>query len=1488
MDSIKKKFKLWLELIESEELESAMKDLQMNIRVQPDNKLNKYIFKLLLCLSCTAHKCKAQNHMTGKRIAELAKLLCSLLIEIPDDKAYISSLYHIIRCLICLNLYEDAADICCYLQPGDLYSPKDETMKLLVKIVYLWRIPINNIYSLASEALSTANYNNLKNIIRHEIQIIQIAYKNYTQHLIVRISTHIDKIATIDKGNNIYFDDFCKYILEYLIKVQLCLDKDEKSIIYCHIVRIISRIICKNISTSRIKYAVETLNKLCSYFKNVLIEDEECYQCFQQFQSLCIVLLTPVENFANDSAKNIQDFLICDKKLAQKYGYKESLIKWNAFNIAEIVEPMFTYWETYIQIDKNKFLDTGIMLETINLIIHLSTFFIKDVSNKCKSCLDENCTVKRDIYNNVILKYRCIYLINKFPAKTLPKTLCVYVGKILEQNVALISEMRECKCKRWTQLWTTCGALIYNMGIIFEHVYEESVHMYTLLCTYIFRFQGIESESNYLSFENPAFITLHRLCAVHYTNEMYREAMTASALNILLTYDTQFRKASDMWVNIKKKCASEEIAKLTVLECLRNDETKISEMGFTIDFSKYDLIQLCLHEARTLVKENIAFANGASAVLQELEKLKPSNRQYTQAIQLLGHYLLGSEYDSSVLKYHKKAISHLSSNSVASLCLKVNLAFFTFIEELHIMNKQTLVEMENTRFALFASKLPEVYETKSPTVVPAYTMLNIKKDSSLMASLQECLEKWNQLIQHNILSEVIENWEPGLVLRILITFGEYCRIYRHEKCEAEAWVLAHRLASKIGDCCTIIYITGRSISLRQINYDWIATAKEYATKYKDSKDENIISAIAIFWISLADFYFHCGKCDEAKKLLNDARNLPGISFFTNTSIYLFSLDVIICNCNLYEDNINHEDYSSYIVESLYAMINLSQNLSTETWKRQAIYLFSYDVLFTATVNLSLRVNHMLSFREISAHLVQRVKSAQSLGAVMRTAELLKSLCYIDLSRTKLDDCEVKLQGLEHMLDIETFQLSMNAKPNSEASAYLAVSPARIVDPVRDVPQRDASPVLGKKVFDMPKFTLHEKCDCYKCKNVSYRYLVFIATYIRAQLYALQCHNKLAFDHFYGALKIRQKLFAEEQTVLPESQSCDETGARRFSWQARSYITDYVQLLIDFSYFLETNVASKQQDASDIANLAISICRKYKLERHPVYISAEEIMLNNAFQTMLKSPNYLDFMVPQMRDIDISKYMRASSDSSTCVTPAIHDRYVKKPASIRRKKNPVILNLDKINMFLSDDEDVDTSSSPVAYSTRESKLTREKTVKRKLLKDDLSDDASSKSESVSIGTKSTKDRTRKDSNTRIKGQSMKDIMCDVVCSIPDIGKNVMDLIEEDAPATMENVNKLIEQMENLKVNSSTTQRTRKVKRTNESTIANYNKNVNQAVELLKNLAMGEKTNKNADNISTPSTSQSKIKQCSSTKLMVNNDVTGVRTRSSLRKSGKKPS
>ncbi|XP_011859930.1 PREDICTED: uncharacterized protein LOC105557305 [Vollenhovia emeryi] len=185
-----------------------------------------------------------------------------------------------------------------------------------------------------------------------------------------------------------------------------------------------------------------------------------------------------------------------------------------------------------------------------------------------------------------------------------------------------------------------------------------------------------------------------------------------------------------------------------MLDCLTSDEDEIkSELGLSIDISKYDVTALCLREVNSLLEEQVAFANGVAAVLEKLRKLQPSDQ--------------------------------------------------------YVHTRTCELEIESTTFALCAPKLRDLVENKSPNVVPAYTMINVKKDTNLKLYLQNCLKKWKQLFSRYF-KKIVKNWEPKLILCMLITAGEYARLYRYEDYEAEIWTLAYKLALEINDR-TIIY-----------------------------------------------------------------------------------------------------------------------------------------------------------------------------------------------------------------------------------------------------------------------------------------------------------------------------------------------------------------------------------------------------------------------------------------------------------------------------------------------------------------------------------------------------------------------------------------------------------------------------------------------------------------------------------------------------------
>lgn len=86
-----------------------------------------------------------------------------------------------------------------------------------------------------------------------------------------------------------------------------------------------------------------------------------------------------------------------------------------------------------------------------------------------------------------------------------------------------------------------------------------------------------------------------------------------------------------------------------------------------------------------------------------------------------------------------------------------------------------------------------------------------------------------------------------------------------------------------------------------------------------------------------------------------------------------------------------------------------------------------EQLFEAMGNVVIPMVGLLSFREILSHMTGALKIAQKFGMTLRIAQYLKYFCYIDLLRLHAENCETRLQDLEHILSLEDFQKSMNSK-----------------------------------------------------------------------------------------------------------------------------------------------------------------------------------------------------------------------------------------------------------------------------------------------------------------------------------------------------------------------------------------------------------------------------------------------------------------------------
>lgn len=714
-------------------------------------RLNRQIFNLLLYLSHTADKCDRQKYSLGKQIHRLTRLLCSTLTEVPDSYKFCCSLFHVVRCLLAMRMHNEASEVCSYLKGEGSPRPGATVSDILEKIASLWYNCVNNTFLiLQKDPLSLRHYRELKDVIKSELEMVRIAHKNYAKQLLMKISSYLDKIASIKRQT--YFEDFCAFAIECFRPMKLPLD--EKHGVTRYVLHISGRIMHEAIER-RLKPA--EWNSLSDYFKRILIEDKECYECFQHFEALCLVLVKPDDSLVENDAESVRSW--CDDylRVTRKHGYAGP-VKSSVYSIVQVLEAVFTYWESCVKAGRMNFLRTGVLLETMKILAHVGACFRKQTSDKCKSCQSGDCTMRRDMYSGAAIKVRCISLISKLPAEDLPKDIRQLAREFLEQNVKHTYRIKEHGCKSWTYLWSSTGSLIYNLAITAECYYEESVYLYSLLCTSILEFQGVKPQTRYINLENPVCFTLHRLSGLHYSNGMYREAMTACALNGLLSYDDPESKAFRMWANIKHMSASSaELMNMTMLACLKADKANIEELGMSFELSQYDLVEICLKEAEGLQKAKVNLSAAIRKVLDEMVALKAPPLQYARAAQMLAYHLLHFDYDEDCSDCLQRALGNLKRTDASDsvLCLRANLEFYVFVNQVHVMNKRTQIEMKNTKFALYAPRLSEIGENENCDVVPTYSMINIKEDSRLMAYLHVPLKKWNECFNRGIVSLIM-------------------------------------------------------------------------------------------------------------------------------------------------------------------------------------------------------------------------------------------------------------------------------------------------------------------------------------------------------------------------------------------------------------------------------------------------------------------------------------------------------------------------------------------------------------------------------------------------------------------------------------------------------------------------------------------------------------------------------------------------------------
>ncbi|XP_058806087.1 uncharacterized protein LOC131672704 isoform X2 [Phymastichus coffea] len=1324
-------YQTWIRHIQVLNFNSVLNSLQNLVICKNNDESNKYLFKILLHLAHSADKCKKQQLSKEIEIFKITKIICENLSIVSDKDKFYSAIYFIIQYLLSKQYFEEAKIISSYLFPGKILSANNSyKTKEYYQIVTLWQVEL-----FKKLDLITTNNNSEKAILNDEflfclkflLQILDYCDENvcYTFKI---AESFIKKLINIPML--IAFPSVLQ-IFQHLSNYFTELKKYPLINAYHYIIFMFGQIFLKR------NDCINNSDNL-SYFRQIDIlfiepfkSSPEIYHCYKIFREFTINLFE-TNYMSKDIGKiRIKKCFDSFEAVLQKYGKDNKSLTETLMAVANSFETLFGNLEGLVA---KQLMDVNI---TYDDIVYIGDFVKKvysilrnrklPVNYSCASCSDPNaCKVKTDMYKASITTFTYLRVISRCNKTSISEKMFLLAKDLLDEMVSVFNELEQIGCKYSVALWNLCGKMIFNIGLITESKYpEELENLYKVLCKQIVCFDGLDSKISSFGLQYPVSTALTRLCNSYFNREIYRKAMFYTAYNALVSInESKKKKACDMWATIKlKNIDSVEIQELTMIKCLKTDADIIKELGITVNIHQYNLADLCLRELKSLfpVQSNIIIA--MKKTLEELESVENS-LYYGQGVLLLSFHALQFEKREIISDYILKAIVKLTnskSKSFSSQCILANLNFFRVLEKLYVRKQAITEQIEDANFTVkafqtFKSKQENEEDSEEKDeIVPTYGGINIEEDNRCANELREVLSIWDSCFQKN-LSSVVNDWEPKFTLETIMICGEYCRLYKFNDVEEKTWRLAYKLATALQDFTTCVYVTSRCLSLRCINDKWISDAEKQVEKLKHSTKIPDTDSVTLFWLSLADFYLDCKKIKEAKQLLKKVKVMPNFDILGNYKLYIYYVDIQFRNFYILNEKASQEDYSNLLVQAHYLLISLHDIIAIDPRRFWTVrnLLFVCEQLFEVNINIIIPMVSLLSFREITAHMTFGLTLAQKYGFTLRIAQYLKYFCYIDLLRLHAENCETRLQDLEHILCLENFKKSMNTKfANMKIDPKISNTVTfreAVHDPV-SLSKNSASPELKKKLFTLPEFLRHTPhCQCFICNNINYQYLSFSCVHIRAQLYSLLKYKREAEQYFHGAFKIKSNINERDLDTHRQYKS--------YKWcRHQNIIVDFIWYLLDFSLYIVDFEPEDKDDALALIEEALNVASQNDLDKHCITVYATELYYQHFVYNLPQDKLCKYTIIENSTDIPITI---TNQPSTGCVTPKQHiEKTARNP---RRRKTPPAVPIVNIVDLSDEENDIGNSllpkSPPIIQPTKT--RTRARNVRRKILVDEVDD------------------------------------------------------------------------------------------------------------------------------------------------------------------------